>query len=168
MASFPTMLLFTTLYRLSLNVASTRLIIGQGEAGDVIAAFGKFVGGDNLVVGFIVFLLIMMAQFLVITKGAERVSEVAAASPGCDARQADGHGRRSQLRSHHRCGCQGAAQEGAAGGRLLRRHGRRVQICQERRHLRHHRHVLNVLGGIVMGMVFLQLEIMEALERYAV
>ena len=62
MASFPTMLLFTTLYRLSLNVASTRLIIGTGEAGDVIEAFGKFVGGDNLVVGFIVFLLIMMAQ----------------------------------------------------------------------------------------------------------
>jgi len=78
MASFPTVLLFTTLYRLSLNIASTRLIIGKGEAGEVIAAFGTFVGGDNLVVGFIIFLIIMVVQFLVITKGAERVSEVAA------------------------------------------------------------------------------------------
>lgn len=78
MSAFPTILLFTTLYRLALNVASTRLIIGQGEAGKVIQSFGKFVGGNNVVVGAIVFLIIMIVQFLVITKGAERVSEVAA------------------------------------------------------------------------------------------
>jgi len=78
MSSFPTLLLFTTLFRLSLNVASTRLIIGEGEAGKVIESFGKFVGGNNIVVGAIIFLLIMIVQFLVITKGAERVSEVAA------------------------------------------------------------------------------------------
>ena len=78
MAAFPTMLLFTTLYRLSLNIIAIRLIIGQGEGGMVIENFGKFVGGDNLVVGVIVFLVIMIVQFLVITKGAERVSEVAA------------------------------------------------------------------------------------------
>ena len=78
MASFPTMLLFTTLYRLSLNIVSTRLIIGQGEAGAVIRSFGRFVGGNDLIVGFIIFLIIMIVQFLVITKGAERVSEVAA------------------------------------------------------------------------------------------
>ncbi|NLM27464.1 MAG: flagellar biosynthesis protein FlhA [Clostridiaceae bacterium] len=78
MSSFPTILLFTTLYRLALNVASTRLIIGQGEAGKVIRSFGEFVGGNNIVVGAIVFLIIMIVQFLVITKGAERVSEVAA------------------------------------------------------------------------------------------
>lgn len=78
MSSFPTLLLFTTLFRLSLNVASTRLIIGQGEAGRVIESFGKFVGGNNIVVGAIIFLIIMIVQFLVITKGAERVSEVAA------------------------------------------------------------------------------------------
>jgi flagellar biosynthesis protein FlhA len=78
MSAFPTILLFTTLYRLALNVASTRLIIGQGEAGKVIQSFGEFVGGNNIVVGAIVFLIIMIVQFLVITKGAERVSEVAA------------------------------------------------------------------------------------------
>jgi flagellar biosynthesis protein FlhA len=78
MSAFPTILLFTTLYRLALNVASTRLIIGQGEAGKVIQSFGEFVGGNNVVVGAIVFLIIMIVQFLVITKGAERVSEVAA------------------------------------------------------------------------------------------
>ncbi|NLM10759.1 MAG: flagellar biosynthesis protein FlhA [Clostridiaceae bacterium] len=78
MSSFPTLLLFTTLYRLSLNVAATRLIIGQGDAGKVIESFGEFVGGNNIVVGAIIFLTIMLVQFLVITKGAERVSEVAA------------------------------------------------------------------------------------------
>jgi flagellar biosynthesis protein FlhA len=78
MSAFPTLLLFTTLFRLSLNIASTRLIIGQGEAGKVIENFGKFVGGNNVVVGAIIFLIIMIVQFLVITKGAERVSEVAA------------------------------------------------------------------------------------------
>ncbi len=78
MSAFPTLLLFTTLYRLALNVASTRLIIGHGEAGKVIQSFGEFVGGNKIVVGAIVFLIIMIVQFLVITKGAERVSEVAA------------------------------------------------------------------------------------------
>ena len=78
MSAFPTLLLFTTLYRLSLNVASTRLIFGKGDAGQVIRAFGEFVGGNEIVVGAIVFLIIMIVQFLVITKGAERVSEVAA------------------------------------------------------------------------------------------
>jgi len=78
MSAFPTLLLFTTLFRLSLNVASTRLIIGQGDAGRVIESCGEFVGGNNVVVGAIVFLIIMIVQFLVITKGAERVSEVAA------------------------------------------------------------------------------------------
>ena len=78
MAAFPTMLLFLTIYRLSLNIISTRLIIGKGVAGEVIKSFGRFVGGDDLIVGFIIFLIIMLVQFLVITKGAERVSEVAA------------------------------------------------------------------------------------------
>ncbi len=78
MSSFPTMLLLTTLYRLSLNIISTRLIVGKGEAGGVIRSFGRFVGGNDLIVGFIIFLIIMIVQFLVITKGAERVSEVAA------------------------------------------------------------------------------------------
>ncbi|WP_432612291.1 flagellar biosynthesis protein FlhA [Carboxydocella thermautotrophica] len=78
-SAFPTLLLVMTLYRLSLNVSSTRLILGnRGEAGEIIRTFGEFVIGGNAVVGFIIFLILVVIQFLVITKGAERVSEVAA------------------------------------------------------------------------------------------
>jgi flagellar biosynthesis protein FlhA len=75
---FPTMLLITTLFRLSLNFSSTRLILGEGDAGEVIYAFGNFVTGDNIVVGVIMFLILVIVQFMVITKGSERVAEVAA------------------------------------------------------------------------------------------
>ncbi|MCY0896890.1 MAG: flagellar biosynthesis protein FlhA [Alicyclobacillaceae bacterium] len=75
---FPSILLMTTLYRLSLNISTTRLILGQANAGAVIETFGSFVIGDNPVVGFIVFLIIVIVQFIVITRGAERVAEVAA------------------------------------------------------------------------------------------
>lgn len=75
---FPSLLLFTTMYRLSLNIKSTTLVLAKGEAGKVIEGFGTFVAQGNLVVGFIIFLIIMIVQFLVITKGTERVSEVAA------------------------------------------------------------------------------------------
>lgn len=75
---FPSLLLITTLFRLSLNVSSTRLILLRGEPGSVIVAFGDFVVGGNAVVGFIIFLILVVIQFVVITRGAERVSEVAA------------------------------------------------------------------------------------------
>ncbi|NLP13929.1 MAG: FHIPEP family type III secretion protein, partial [Clostridium sp.] len=75
---FPSVLLFTTLYRLALNIKSTTLILADGEAGQVIDGFGNFVARGNLVVGGIIFLIITIVQFLVITKGTERVSEVAA------------------------------------------------------------------------------------------
>lgn len=75
---FPTILLLTTLFRLGLTLASTRLILGEGEAGQVIATFGSFVAGGNIVVGSILFIIIVIIQFLVITKGAERVAEVSA------------------------------------------------------------------------------------------
>ncbi|WP_018132544.1 flagellar biosynthesis protein FlhA [Effusibacillus pohliae] len=77
-AVFPSLLLITTLFRLGLNVSSTRLILSRGEAGNVIHTFGDFVIGGNAVVGFIVFLILVVIQFIVITKGAERVAEVAA------------------------------------------------------------------------------------------
>lgn len=76
--TFPTILLFTTLFRLGLNVASTRLILTGGEAGSVITAFGNYVAGDNLTVGMVVFLVLIIIQFVVITKGSGRISEVAA------------------------------------------------------------------------------------------
>ncbi len=78
LTSFPTLLLITTLYRLALNVSSTRLILLQADAGEVIAAFGDFVVRGNYVVGGVVFLILTLIQFLVIAKGSERVAEVGA------------------------------------------------------------------------------------------
>lgn len=75
---FPTLLLFATLFRLGLNVASTRLILSGGNAGSIITAFGSYVTGDNLTVGMVVFLVLVIIQFVVITKGSGRISEVAA------------------------------------------------------------------------------------------
>lgn len=78
-SSFPSLLLMTTIFRLALNVSSTRLILGnKGDAGNVIKTFGNFVIGGNPVVGLIIFLIIIVIQFVVITKGSERVAEVAA------------------------------------------------------------------------------------------
>ncbi len=78
-SAFPSLLLITTLFRLSLNVSSTRLILGgQGATIEIIKAFGNFVVGGNYVVGFVMFLILVLIQFMVITKGAERVAEVAA------------------------------------------------------------------------------------------
>jgi flagellar biosynthesis protein FlhA len=75
---FPTVLLFATLFRLGLNVASTRLILSGGDAGSIIQSFGTYVTGDNLAVGLVVFLILVIIQFVVITKGSGRISEVAA------------------------------------------------------------------------------------------
>jgi flagellar biosynthesis protein FlhA len=78
LSTFPTILLFTTLFRLGLNVASTRSILTDGHAGQIIKAFGDYVGGNNLAVGLVVFLILIVIQFVVITKGSGRISEVAA------------------------------------------------------------------------------------------
>ena len=139
---FPSVLLFTTLFRLSLNVASTRLILLRGEegmaaAGHVIEAFGQFVVAGNYAVGFIVFVILVIINFVVITKGATRIAEVAArftldAMPGkqmaIDAdlnagliNEAEARQRRQRIQT---------------GSRLLRRHGRRVQVRARRRHCR--------------------------------
>ncbi len=77
-SSFPSLLLFTTLYRLGLNISTTRLILLQADAGEIIFTFGEFAVGGNFVVGAVVFIIIAVIQFLVIAKGAERVSEVGA------------------------------------------------------------------------------------------
>jgi flagellar biosynthesis protein FlhA len=77
-STFPSLLLIATLFRLSLNVAATRLILSQAEAGKVIAAIGAYVVGGNYVIGLIVFLILIVVQYIVITSGAQRVSEVAA------------------------------------------------------------------------------------------
>jgi len=78
MSSFPTILLFTSIFRISLNVSGTKLILNTGDPGNVIQTFGEFVGGGSLVIGIIVFVILLIVQFLVINKGTERVSEVTA------------------------------------------------------------------------------------------
>lgn len=75
---FPSLLLVATLFRLSLNISTTRAILSQGDAGKVVETFGDFVIGDNIVIGFVIFLIIALVQFIVITKGSERVAEVSA------------------------------------------------------------------------------------------
>ena len=78
MSFYPTMLLFSTIFRIALNVSSTRLILANGSAGNVIQVFGEFVGGGDLVIGIIVYLILVLVQFMVINKGSERVAEVTA------------------------------------------------------------------------------------------
>lgn len=78
MSFFPTLLLFTTLFRISMNTSSTRLILRDGYAGNVVATFGNFVGGGDLIIGAIIFIILLIIQFMVINKGSERVSEVTA------------------------------------------------------------------------------------------
>ncbi|MBR4707320.1 MAG: flagellar biosynthesis protein FlhA [Pseudobutyrivibrio sp.] len=78
MSFFPTLLLFTTIFRISLNVSSTRLILSTGDPGNVVKTFGSFVGGNDLIIGAIIFLILIIIQFMVINKGSERVAEVSA------------------------------------------------------------------------------------------
>jgi len=169
MSSFPTMLLFTTLYRLSLNVISTRLIIGRAEAGEVIRSFGRFVGGNDLIVGFIVFLIIMIVQFLVITKGAERVSEVAArftldAMPGkqmaIDADLNSGLINESEARERRKRVQREADFYGAMDGAAkFVKNDAIFGIIST---------AINILGGVIMGLVRLGRTFEEVLETYTV
>lgn len=78
MSAFPTILLFTTIFRIALNISSTKLILSTSNPGKVIRIFGEFVGGGNIVIGIIIFIILIMVQFIVINKGSERVAEVTA------------------------------------------------------------------------------------------
>ena len=78
MSFFPTILLFTTIFRIALNISSTRLILTTGDPGEVVQTFGNYVGGGDLIVGAIVFLILIIVQFMIINKGSERVAEVTA------------------------------------------------------------------------------------------
>ena len=78
LASFPSIILLGTMFRLVLSIASTRLILAKGEAGEAIEAFGHFVTGGNMIVGGVIFIIITIVQFMVITKGSERIAEVSA------------------------------------------------------------------------------------------
>ena len=149
---FPSVLLITTLFRLSLNIASTRLILLHGDegpaaAGRLIKAFGTFIVGGNYVVGCVVFLILIIINFVVITKGAGRVAEVAArftldAMPG----KQMSHRRRSERGAHRRRGREKKKESRRGRGRLLWGHGRGEQVRQRRRHRRHHYHICQYPG----------------------
>ncbi len=134
-SAFPSLLLLTTLYRLSLNIASTRLILlhgheGPGAVGKVIQSFGNFVVGGNFAVGLIIFLIMVLINFIVITKGSGRIAEVAArftldAMPGKQmAIDAD---LNAGLINEEMAKKQTGGDQPAI--RVLRIHGRRQQIC---------------------------------------
>ena len=90
-SSFPSVILIATLFRLAITITTSRLILLQADAGEIVSAFGNFVIGGDIAVGLVVFLIITIAQFVVITKGGERVAEVAARfQPRRHAGQADG------------------------------------------------------------------------------
>lgn len=164
---FPTILLVTTLFRLALNISSTRLILSEGTAGNVIEAFGSFVVGGNYVVGVVIFLIIMIVQFMVITNGSGRVAEVAArftldAMPGkqmsidadlnsgvIDEKTAIRKRKELQQEADFYGAMDGASKfvKGDATAGIV------VTL-------------INVLGGIVIGMVMLDMEFMEAVQTY--
>ncbi len=168
-SAFPALLLMTTLFRLALNVSATRLILLQANAGTVISTFGNFVVGGNAVVGFIVFLILIIVQFIVITRGAERVSEVAArftldAMPGkqmsIDADLNAGLISDQEARRRRRLIAQEADFYGAMDGasKFVRGDAIASIIIV----------AINIVGGFVMGMVFLHLAFTQSLSTYTI
>jgi len=165
---FPTLLLAATLFRLSLNVASTRLILNSGKAGSVIAAFGSFVVGGNYIVGIVIFIIITVIQFVVITNGAGRVAEVAArfaldAMPGkqmsIDAdlnvgliSEQEARQRRNDIQQESDFyGSMDGASKFVKGDAIAG-----IVIT-----------LINLLGGIIIGMVQLDLPVGDALQTFA-
>ena len=168
-SAFPALLLMTTMFRLALNVSATRLILLQANAGTVISTFGNFVVGGNAVVGFIVFLILIIVQFIVITRGAERVSEVAArftldAMPGkqmsIDADLNAGLISDQEARRRRRLISQEADFYGAMDGasKFVRGDAIASIIIV----------AINIVGGFVMGMVFLHLAFTQSLSTYTI
>lgn len=166
---FPSLLLITTLYRLGINIASTRQILLQANAGDIIHQFGSFVVGGNFVVGGIVFLIITLVQFIVIVKGAERVAEVAArftldAMPGkqmsIDADMRAGILDSNQARAR-RLEIQKESQlYGAMDGAMKFVKGDAIAGIVIT--------LINVIGGIIIGMSMMGMPAMDAVETYSI
>ncbi|SHF36962.1 flagellar biosynthesis protein FlhA [Desulforamulus putei] len=166
---FPSLLLVTTLYRLALNISSTRLILGEGAAGKVIEAFGQFVVGGNYVVGAVVFIIITVIQFVVITNGSGRVAEVGArftldAMPGkqmsIDAdlnsgliTEDEARARRERLqREADFFGAMDGASKFVRGDAIAG-----IVIL-----------LINILGGFVIGVVQLGMPMDEALKKFTI
>ena len=164
---FPTLLLFITLFRLALNVASTRLILLDGYAGHIIEAFGNFVVRGNYVVGLVVFLILVLINFVVITKGAGRIAEVAArftldALPGkqmaIDAELNAGLIDESEARGRRRKVEEEADFYGAMDGASKFVRGDAIAAILIT--------LINVLGGFAIGIAQKGMSVWDALERY--
>ena len=169
MSYFPTLLLFTTVFRIGLNVSSTKLILTTGDPGNVVRTFGTFVGGNNIIIGAIVFIILIIIQFMVINKGSERVAEVTArftldAMPGkqmaidadlntgaIDDKEAKKRRDKIQQESSFFGSMDGAVKyvKGDATAGLI--------IT-----------AVNIVGGIAMGMMRQGLSINEALSTYTI
>ena len=169
MSFFPSLLLFTTIFRISLNVSSTKLILTTGEPGNVVETFGQFVGSGNLVIGAIIFIVLIIIQFVVINKGSERVAEVTArftldAMPGkqmaIDAdlntgaiTEKEARERRNKIQSESAFfgsmdGATKYVKGDAAAGIIIT--------------------LINLVGGTVMGVIYQQMEFADAIERYGI
>ena len=168
MSFFPTMLLFTTIFRIALNTSSTRLILRDGNAGNVVETFGEFVGGGDLVIGVIIFIILILIQFMVINKGSERVSEVARftldAMPGkqmaIDAdlntgaiTDAEAKKRREKIQEE-------ASFFGSMDGAVKYVKGDAVAGLLIT--------TINIVGGIIMGMTRQGMDITSALNKYTI
>src|SRR4051794_24178748 len=169
LSTFPSLLLFTTLFRLALNIASTKLILLHAHAGDIIDTFGKLIVGNNVVVGGVVFLIIAIVQFIVIAKGSERVAEVAArfaldAMPGkqmsidADVRagalsSADAQRRRALLE-------QECTLHGAMDGAMKFVKGDAIASIIIA--------LVNILAGLAIGTLMKDMSVGDALQRYAI
>ena len=169
MSFFPTLLLFTTIFRISLNVSSTKLILTTGQPGNVVETFGQFVGGGNLVIGAIIFIVLIIIQFVVINKGSERVSEVTArftldAMPGkqmaIDADLNTGAITDKEARERRNKIQKEASFYGSMDGatKYVKGDATAGIIIT----------FINLIGGSVMGMVYQGMEFGEALERYGI
>jgi flagellar biosynthesis protein FlhA len=166
-SGFPSLLLFVTLFRLALNVASTRLILLDGYAGHIIEAFGNFVVRGNYVVGLVIFFILVLINFVVITKGAGRIAEVAArftldAMPGkqmaIDAELNAGVINEAEARTRRRKVEQEADFYGAMDGASKFVRGDAIAAVLIT--------FINVLGGFAIGIMQKGMDISEALQRY--
>lgn len=169
MSSFPSLLLLTTLFRISLNVSSTKLILGTGDPGKVVETFGEFVGGGSLVIGIIVFVILLLVQFMVINKGSERVAEVTArftldAMPGkqmaIDADLNTGAINDNQAKERREKLQEESAFFGSMDGAVKYVKGDAMAGLMIT--------VINIVGGIAMGVMSQGLELTEALEKYTI
>ena len=169
MAAFPTMLLFTTIFRISLNVSSTKMILRDGYAGHVVATFGEFVGGGNLVIGTIIFIVLIIVQFIVINKGSERVSEVTARFT-LDAMA----GKQMAIDSDLNTGAITDKEAAERRKKLQRENSFFGSMDGATKYVKGDATAgliitaINLVGGVIMGMMYRGQSVNEALSTYAI